>query len=235
MFSSSLIASPPVVAGTQARCNSALISRTGKIARHTVGRKPCRSSSGEAVGRASVDPDPERKSDGGDSSLVESTDPGVQSASEAPTKPTLWRRFRNIFLGGNLDKEKIKALGIGAVLSYGFVSNLSYGICVVIAWITHVKRSGLSPLAPGQWSGFLAVYAGLFALQNFLRPMRFAVAVALTPAVNRLMERLQKSWGVSKGQSFGILMLLLAVVTTSTMALALWSLGGFPPTPPPAD
>lgn len=151
--------------------------------------------------------------------------------SEEVEKPTLWRRFRNIFLGGNLDKARLKALGIGAFLSYGFVSNLSYGTCVAVAWITHVKRTGLSPLAPGQWGGFLAVYAGLFALQNFLRPLRFTLAVALTPAVNRLMEYVQGRLNVNKGQAFGFLMLVLGVSTTALLGFALWILGGFPPTP----
>ncbi len=43
--------------------------------------------------------------------------------------------------------------------------------------ITFVKTSGNSPLAPGQWQGFLAVYAGLWAMQNFIRPIRFTLAL----------------------------------------------------------
>lgn len=156
---------------------------------------------------------------------------GLENEVVGPEKPTLWKRFKTVFLGGGLDKAKIKALGIGAVLSYGFISNVSYGACVAVAWITHVKRSGLSPLAAGQWSGFLAVYAGLWALQNFLRPMRFALAVALTPAVNSLMEHIMESWGWSKGQAFGFLMLVMGVGTMAILGGVLWILGGFPPTP----
>ena len=40
-----------------------------------------------------------------------------------------------------------------------------------------MKTTGNSPLAPGQWQGFLAVYAGLWAMQNFIRPIRFTIAL----------------------------------------------------------
>lgn len=178
--------------------------------------------------------------DGRDGKVIDqssrSEDAGVSVGAEnegveSEEKKTLWKRFKNAFLGGGLDKAKIKALGIGAVLSYGFISNVSYGSCVAIAWITHVKRTGLSPLVAGQWSGFLAVYAGLWTLQNFLRPMRFGLAVALTPAVNKLMEHIMDSWGWSKGQAFGFLMLVLGVGTAVIVGSAIWILGGFPPSP----
>ena len=41
--------------------------------------------------------------------------------------------------------------GASALLSYGFVSNLSHLTCLIIAWCVHGKKTGLSPLDPGQW------------------------------------------------------------------------------------
>ena len=50
--------------------------------------------------------------------------------------------------------------GLGAVASYGTVSNITYGGGLAVSWIAFVKQTGLSPLMPGQWKNFLAFYAG---------------------------------------------------------------------------
>lgn len=49
---------------------------------------------------------------------------------------------------------------MGAFASYGFISNLNYGICLGMAWLAFVKKYGVAPTAPGQWKVFLAFYAG---------------------------------------------------------------------------
>ena len=58
--------------------------------------------------------------------------------------------------------QKLRKMGMSVLLSYGFVSNMSYSVTVSLAWYIHSKRTGLSPLAPGQWPQFLAVYAGFY-------------------------------------------------------------------------
>ena len=65
-----------------------------------------------------------------------------------------------LFVGGKLDKERLKALGMGAFASYGVISNLNYGTCLGVAWLAFVKQYGVAPTAPGQWKVFLAFYAG---------------------------------------------------------------------------
>ena len=62
--------------------------------------------------------------------------------------------------GISLSKESLSALGLNALLAYGFVSNVSYITCLILSWISSSKMTGLSPLAPGQWKPFLAIYAG---------------------------------------------------------------------------
>lgn len=47
----------------------------------------------------------------------------------------------------------------------GFISNVTYGVCLGIAWISFVKATGKSPLAAGQWPAFLGFYAGLWTMQ----------------------------------------------------------------------
>lgn len=92
------------------------------------------------------------------------------------------------------DKDKIAALGFDAFFTYGFVSNVNAGLTIALAWGTFTKSSGLSPLVPGQWSKFLAVYVGIYAtLGTVLRPFRMALAVGLTPGFTRLVKALMAS------------------------------------------
>ena len=52
--------------------------------------------------------------------------------------------------------------GLGAVASYGAISNVTYGGGLAVAWITYVQQFSKSPLMPGQWKAFVAFYAGDF-------------------------------------------------------------------------
>jgi hypothetical protein len=51
------------------------------------------------------------------------------------------------------------------MLSYGWVSNVNMGICMISAWVTFGKSTGLSPLDAGQWPKFLAV-SSVLGIQN---------------------------------------------------------------------
>lgn len=67
----------------------------------------------------------------------------------------------------------------------------------------------------------MARLAALLALQNVLRPVRFSVALALTPLVDRMMGALQRRFDISHNKAFGVMMFLLGASTTSAFALAL--------------
>lgn len=47
------------------------------------------------------------------------------------------------FFGAGKEKPNLKQLGLYAVLSYGFVSNASYSICVGLAWFASSKKTGV--------------------------------------------------------------------------------------------
>mmetsp|Transcript_25344 Transcript_25344/g.37899 ORF Transcript_25344/g.37899 Transcript_25344/m.37899 type:complete len:173 (-) Transcript_25344:9-527(-) len=47
-------------------------------------------------------------------------------------------------------KEMLAKMGLSALLSYGFVSNMSYCVTVSLAWFGFTKKTGMSPLAPGE-------------------------------------------------------------------------------------
>ena len=83
--------------------------------------------------------------------------------------------------------------------------------------------AGTTPFAGGQFQAFLGRVAGLLALQQLLRPIRFSCAVALTPFVDRMMSALQQRFNIPKRTAFGIMLVSLAAGTLTGFAIALSS------------
>ncbi|BDA41122.1 hypothetical protein COCOBI_01-7770 [Coccomyxa sp. Obi] len=137
------------------------------------------------------------------------------TSSETASKPVgIGGRIKRFFLGDKLDKERIKALGLGAVASYGFVSNLTYGTGLAVAWIAFVGQVGKSPLMAGQWKAFLAFYAGFWTIQNFVRPLRFSVALAMAPLFEKGISAISRATGFSRRNAFGVYLFILGSVTS---------------------
>lgn len=156
----------------------------------------------------------------------------IQVEEEKEEEPkTFFGKLKKIF-GGKWTKERIKSLGIGAAIAYGFVSCVTYSTCIVIAWLAHVKKTGTVPIAPGQWKTFLVIFAGLYTIQNIIRPLRFCLAIALTPVANSMLDYLEEKLKIKRLQSFFILLFGLTIFTLSSLAVALWLLGGIPTRPP---
>jgi hypothetical protein len=55
-----------------------------------------------------------------DSAPAISSDPEQQPDTSASNKASAWDRIRNWIIGGPLDKERLKSLGVGAIISYGW-------------------------------------------------------------------------------------------------------------------
>lgn len=72
----------------------------------------------------------------------------------------------------------------------------------------------MSPLAPGQWKGFLAIYAGFFVFNNLVRPIRLALAVGVSPQFDRFIAALQHRLKVNKAIAITITVLLANVIGT---------------------
>ncbi|KXZ42942.1 hypothetical protein GPECTOR_110g235 [Gonium pectorale] len=145
-----------------------------------------------------------------------------------PPPPGLLGRVKRFFLGDKLDKDKLAQLGMGAFASYGFISNVTYGICLGIAWLGFVKATGKSPLAAGQWPAFLAFYAGLWTMQNIVRPLRFSLAIALAPVFERIILWISARTGLDKKWAFGLYLTAFAATTCVVLFGSLYLLGGFP-------
>ncbi|OEU22471.1 hypothetical protein FRACYDRAFT_162049, partial [Fragilariopsis cylindrus CCMP1102] len=118
-------------------------------------------------------------------------------------------------------RQKLAKMGLSALLSYGFVSNMSYCVSVGLAWFGFSKKTGLSPLAPGQWPKFLAVYAGFYVFNNIVRPIRLAISIGVTPYFDKAVATIQRKTGFNKTLSIGIVVFLANICgTTSLMAFS---------------
>eukprot|EP00210_Caulerpa_lentillifera_P000486 g469.t1 len=181
-----------------------------------------RSQSANLPERATETKTSGRTEDSEDLSLVR------MESNKDPSSMSLSDRIRSWL---RLDINRIKSLGIGAILSYSFLSNVNSGICFTVAWLTHVKQTGTMPFAAGQWKKFVAIYVGLWTVYSFLRPLRIALAIALTPFVNRMMDYLVQKLAIQRRQAFFVLLIALFIFTVSSFAMAIWILGGIPTKP----
>ena len=102
-------------------------------------------------------------------------------------QPGLLHRLRKSL---KFDRAALSRYGANAFLTYGLVSNWSSGLLTSLAWATFARRAGVSPLAPGQWKPFFLVYTALYAtIGTLIRPLRFALAISLTPTFEAALLR----------------------------------------------
>jgi len=72
---------------------------------------------------------------------------------------------------------------------------MTYAVLLSCSYFVFTTKTGITPLAPGQRAPFLAVYTGFFVLNNFLRPVRLAVAASLAPYMERVIVKIQTKVG----------------------------------------
>jgi len=116
--------------------------------------------------------------------------------------------------------QRLAKLGFAVLLSYGFVSNMSAMIFLSLSWFSFCVKTGLSPLAPGQWKPFTLVYAGFYVLSNLVRPLRIGISIAIGKYFESILKYLQDKTKLSRNLSVAILVFGANVICTF-MALAL--------------
>ena len=79
-------------------------------------------------------------------------------------------------------------------------------------------QTGLSPLQPGQWKPFLGLYAGFYAVNSLLKPVRLVVALSVAPHTESLLQSLQQTTGDSRKAAVGCGIALLATTSAAMMA-----------------
>jgi len=117
-------------------------------------------------------------------------------------------------LNNKFKKEDIAKLGLFTLMSYGWVSNVSYITCLIISWIIHGREYGLSPLAPGQWKYFLTIYAALWAANNVLRPFRVTFALFLAPYFEKWVDSVEKRTKFKRATATAIVIFLFNICGT---------------------
>lgn len=140
----------------------------------------------------------------------QSSDDSLELTDE---EKTIISRIKIMFKGNKDDeklttRQRLAKMGMSALLSYGFVSNMSYSVSVSLAWYGFSKKTGLSPLAPGQWKPFLAVYAGFYVFNNFVRPIRVALAAGVTKYFDATVNFIQRKTKFSRSASVGTVVFL---------------------------
>jgi hypothetical protein len=75
----------------------------------------------------------------------------------------------------------------------------------------------LSPLAPGQWPKFLAVYSGFWVFNNIVRPIRFALSVAISTQFDKVVQFIQDKARVNKSVAVGLTVFFANVVGTTVL------------------
>ncbi len=81
----------------------------------------------------------------------------------------------------------------------------------------------MSPLSKGQWKPYLAVYAGFYVFNNFLRPFRFGLSVIISKYFDSFVNVIQNKTKLSRNWSIGIVVFLANVCgTLLAMALGVW-------------
>ena len=84
----------------------------------------------------------------------------------------------------------------------------------------------------------MAVYAGLWVVNNFIRPVRVAAAVAISPQFDNIVMGFQTRLKVNKAVAVGITVFMANVVVTTLLTglgiVAAATLSGTPIFPPKA-
>ena len=62
----------------------------------------------------------------------------------------------------------------------------------------------MSPLAPGQWKSLLTASGALYVVITLVRPLRIALAVAMTKVTENVLNEIQARLGCSKAVAFAI-------------------------------
>lgn len=146
-------------------------------------------------------------------------DAAVDNFASSTEKKSIVGKLSDMFKKKKSDdglttKERLAKLGLSALLSYGWVSNMSYAVILSLSWYGFSKKTGMSPLAPGQWKPFLAVYAGFYVFNNIIRPLRFGASVIISRYFDNFVGFIEKKTKLSRKWSIAVVVFLANVLGT---------------------
>jgi hypothetical protein len=68
-------------------------------------------------------------------------------------------------------------------------------------------------------------------MQNFARPLRISIALAMAPAFDLAITRIGQILKIDKKWAFGVFLLCMGVLTSTVLFGTIFLLGGFPTNP----
>jgi small basic protein len=158
-----------------------------------------------------------------DSTVADSTEAATLASAteEESSKLTFRERIKKLWWKNDdsslTTRQRLAKMGLAAVLSYGWVSNVSYAVCISLAWFGFSKKTGLSPLAPDQWKPFIAVYAGFFVFNNVIRPLRLGLSIAISAYFDQVVAWVQRKTSFNKSVSIALVVFLFNIVGTISL------------------
>eukprot|EP00526_Cylindrotheca_closterium_P019101 CAMPEP_0113634214 /NCGR_PEP_ID=MMETSP0017_2-20120614/17813_1 /TAXON_ID=2856 /ORGANISM="Cylindrotheca closterium" /LENGTH=224 /DNA_ID=CAMNT_0000544899 /DNA_START=1 /DNA_END=672 /DNA_ORIENTATION=+ /assembly_acc=CAM_ASM_000147 len=87
-----------------------------------------------------------------------------------------------------IDTKRISNLGVAFALSYSLISQINGSITLSVAWYLSSKRTGLSPLVPGEWKSLLTAYATIYGIIQIMKPFRVAAAIGMSRLSKEFLE-----------------------------------------------
>ena len=112
------------------------------------------------------------------------------------------------------NRDQLSKMGLSVLLSYGFVSNMSYAISISIAWYIFNIKYKISPLAPNQWKSYLLVYSGFYIFNSVIRPVRVGIAAIVSQYFEYAIQYIQNQTQLRRKYCIGILVFITNVVGT---------------------
>jgi hypothetical protein len=112
------------------------------------------------------------------------------------------------------NRDQLSKMGLSVLLSYGFVSNMSYAISISIAWYIFNIKYKISPLAPNQWKSYLLVYSGFYIFNSIIRPIRVGLAALVSQYFEYAIQYIQDQTQLRRKYCIGVLVFLTNVVGT---------------------
>lgn len=103
-----------------------------------------------------------------------------------------------------IDTKRISKLGVSFALSYSILSHINGAVSFSVAWFISCKRTGLSPLMPGQWRSLLTAYSMIYGIIQLIRPFRVAAAIGMSKLSAEYLEMTQTKFNCSRGVAIGV-------------------------------
>jgi len=149
--------------------------------------------------------------DGDDPTMIYNSATATSTSTSNNILINTWNKIKSSM---KFDKQAIIGLGFDFGLTYNFISNINGSITLSVAWYIASMKTGLSPLAPGNWRALLAAYASMYVIVCFLRPVRIALALGATHRMERFLQYMQQRIGCKRP---------IAIFVTGVLGFVLWA------------